>query len=108
MVLPRSGLAAGIRVFPAESVPVIDMEGQRQHIGTVRELGEQLIGRRTGRAALRGEKLDHDRTLTGLRRADGDRQTDRKEKSAGFYHCVRLHQTRRRSRSIERERSDLL
>src|SRR5262249_34490216 len=44
MILAFGGLTAGIGVFPPEPIPVIDMERQRQHIGTVRELGEQLVG----------------------------------------------------------------
>ena len=53
------------RIFPADIVPVIDMEGERQHVAPHRKLAEKRIGRRTGAAALRGEEFDHDRILVG-------------------------------------------
>jgi len=43
-VLTLGRLVAGIRVLPAEPVPVIDVKRQGQHIGTAREFGEQLVG----------------------------------------------------------------
>jgi hypothetical protein len=48
-------------IAPAELVPVIDMEGQGQHVGTARQFPELRVRRRTGTAALRCEKLDDSR-----------------------------------------------
>ena len=47
-VLPPCRIGAGKRVLPAEPVPVIDVERQRQDIGSAGQLGEQGIGGRAG------------------------------------------------------------
>ena len=68
-------LALGIdlarkRIGPTVIVPVIHMETQREDIRTPRQFTQQLVGARTGRAALGGEQF-HDRQLVlcdGLRR----------------------------------------
>src|SRR3546814_15477317 len=52
-------LCGGEGILPADVVPVVDVERQRQHARLVGQLSEQRIGRRTGAAALRGEQLDH-------------------------------------------------
>jgi hypothetical protein len=44
------------------------MEGQRQHIRTVREFGEQRIRRRTGRASFGGKQFHHDRPFRRIER----------------------------------------
>ena len=90
-VLAPGRLGAGERVFPAEPVPVIDMEGQRQHFRSARQPGEQRIGRRTGRTALGGEQLDHDRAFPRLYRRDAERETKRNAERACLDHAARLH-----------------
>src|SRR5947207_7904062 len=54
------------RALPAELVPVIDVEAERDDIAAPRQLAEQRIGRRAGGAALRSEELDDRRP--GFRR----------------------------------------
>src|SRR5437016_11717801 len=61
------------RILPAELVPVIDVEAERDDIAAPCQLAEQRIGRRAGGAALRGEELDDRRA--GFRRGRrGDRE----------------------------------
>jgi hypothetical protein len=59
------------RVFPAEIVPVVDGEAHHDHRRIARKFAHQLVGRRTRRAALAGEQLDHGARL-GLRLRTGD------------------------------------
>src|SRR5205085_74334 len=62
------------RVLPAELVPVIDVEAERDDIAAPRQLAEQRIGRRAGGTALRGEELDDRRAGFGRgRRHDQER-----------------------------------
>src|SRR3546814_9528433 len=49
-------LCGGEGILPADVVPVVDVERQRQHARLVGQLSEQRIGRRTGAAALRSEE----------------------------------------------------
>jgi hypothetical protein len=54
----------GERIGPAEAVPIIDVEGQRNHRArgpAAAELGKQEVRRRTARASLRGDQLEHHR-----------------------------------------------
>ena len=65
--------AEGVR--PADIVPVVDMVGEPDDIGPVGDVAEQRIGRRTGRAALAGEQLEH-RLGVGLDLGSGRRRGD--------------------------------
>src|ERR1051325_3762112 len=60
------------RVLPAELVPVIDVEAERDDIAAPRQLAEQSIGRRAGGAALRGEQFDDGRAISGSGRHRND------------------------------------
>src|SRR5581483_5373890 len=66
------GLAVGgrckrERVLPAEAIPIGDVEGERQYVApALRELVQIGIGRRAGRATLRGEEFDDDRPISGM------------------------------------------
>ncbi len=59
-LLPLCVLRVCKGIFPADVVPVIHMQGQGDHIRAFGQFGHEFIGGRAGRAALRGEKLDHD------------------------------------------------
>jgi len=54
-------LRRGERVLPAEAVPVIDVEAERDDVASARQFAEQRIGRRAGGASLRGEQFDDGR-----------------------------------------------
>ena len=58
--LAGSGFGRRKRIVPADIVPVIDMERQRDHVVALRELRQVGIRRRAGRTSLRREQLDHD------------------------------------------------
>ena len=59
------------RVLPAEIIPIIDRETERNQARVLAEVAEQLVGRRTGRAALAGEQLDDGARLGTENRRDG-------------------------------------
>jgi hypothetical protein len=67
--LPVASLAIGgrlqrKRVLPVQVVPVGHVKGERQDVGAlVGQLIQKGVGRRARRAALRGEKLHHDRPV---------------------------------------------
>ena len=46
------------RVLPAQIIPIVDGQAQRDQRRIARQLAEQLVGGRTGRAALAGEQFD--------------------------------------------------
>ena len=56
------------RVLPAEIIPVADVKAERDHVAAPRQFAQQPVGRRAGRAALRGEQLDDDRAAVGASR----------------------------------------
>ena len=60
-VLARGEGRLGKGVGPADIVPVIDMQRQRDHVLAGRQFPDHRIGGRTGRTTLRGEKLHHHR-----------------------------------------------
>ena len=64
--LPVGRGLARERILPAEVVPVTDVKAERQDVALSRQLAQQRVGRRAGRAALRGEELDHDRPRIGV------------------------------------------
>ena len=61
LALARGVRGAGEAVFPAESVPVVDMESQRHRVGLGRDARQPAVGRRAGVATFRGVQLDHRR-----------------------------------------------
>ena len=61
--LPRGVPRPAEGVLPAEIVPVVDVQRQRDHPVEPGELGQQRIRRRAGRAALAGEEFEHHRSL---------------------------------------------
>src|SRR5580704_16267710 len=68
VVLALGCLSQRKRVLPAQPVPISDVKRERQHVvAAVRHLVQVGVGRRTGRAALRGEQLNDDRTLRRAR-----------------------------------------
>ncbi len=58
-ILALGVLLAAQRVLPAEIIPVVDVIGQCDDVLPGHEVGEKLVGRRAGTAALVGEELDH-------------------------------------------------
>ena len=66
-MLPFNMLARTERVFPADIVPVADMETQRQNAGLISQIGQKPVGRRASRAALRGLELNHREALIRMR-----------------------------------------
>ncbi len=50
---------AGEGVAPAEIVPVVDRQAERDDVPALRQLAQNLVGRRTARATLAGEQLDN-------------------------------------------------
>jgi hypothetical protein len=59
VILPVGVVLVAQRVLPTEIVPVIDVVGERDDVVLGCQLGKESVGRRTGIAALAGEKLDH-------------------------------------------------
>jgi len=55
--LPRRMRRIGERILPAEIIPVIDRQAERDDAGFDRKLAQQLVRRGTGRAALAGEQF---------------------------------------------------
>jgi hypothetical protein len=53
-------------VLPADVVPVIHMQSQRDHVVALCDLAQNAVGGRAGRTSLRGEQLDHHRPV-GMR-----------------------------------------
>jgi hypothetical protein len=63
------------RILPADIVPVVDVQAERQHVLPRCQLAEIGVGRRAGVAALAGEQLDHHRpALLGMRRGHPSQQ----------------------------------
>jgi len=62
LALPHGKLGSPERVFPADVVPVVDVERERHHLIGPEALGEErrqpVIGRRAGIAAFGGIQLD--------------------------------------------------
>ncbi len=73
--LPRGEGWAGEGILPAQIIPVIDVQRERDHPRLLGELAQQRIGGRAGRAALAGEKLDHHRRGLGADRPAAGRAT---------------------------------
>src|SRR5207248_3100143 len=55
----------GKRVAPAEVIPIIDVERNRDHAFRALKLFHESVRRRTGRTALAREELDHNRPRSG-------------------------------------------
>ena len=56
-------LGGAEHILPADIIPVVDMQRQRDDIAAIGKPGQDLIRRRAGRTALRGIKLHHHGTL---------------------------------------------
>jgi len=72
-------------VYVLKGWVVFEYEGQGEHIRPHGQLGQILIGRRTGRTALRGIKLDHHRWFIGgrLGRDQGSQNAEKPEDGGG-------------------------
>src|SRR6056297_1214126 len=58
-LLPRGEGPLGKDILPPDVVPVVHVQGQRDHVVPFTQLRQDFIRRRTGGTALRGEQLDH-------------------------------------------------
>jgi len=58
-------IGAGEAVLPADVIPVIDVDRQRQQVVALGQLTEEGVGRWARRAALRGIELDHGQVFLG-------------------------------------------
>ena len=91
----------GEGVLPADVVPIVDVEGERDHVLAPRQLAEIGIRRRAGAATLRGVELDDDRRRVGGRRhrrvgrdggngGDGDRDERERGRYEGTMHWPKI------------------
>jgi hypothetical protein len=59
-LLTRAPRGARPRIDPAQAIPVVDVERQRDHVGAIaRQLAQHALGGRARAAALRREQLGH-------------------------------------------------
>jgi hypothetical protein len=99
--IQRAGIAAlapgeigmGEGVLPADIVPVVDVEGERDHVLAPRQLAEEGVGGRAGAAALRGEKLHHHRgaRLAGRDGGAGEIGSEHGQRGRGGRNAQRGH-----------------
>ena len=78
--LPRGILRIAQRVAPAEIVPIVDMQRERDHVGSLGKLREEAVGGDAGGAALAGEEL-HDRLWRGRLRTGGARHRRERDRA---------------------------
>src|SRR5581483_7240299 len=69
-LLARGETRIGERILPAEIIPVVYRHAERDDRGILGEFADDLVGGRTGRAALRGEQLHHRARIGGMSRSD--------------------------------------
>ncbi len=80
-LLPGGEVRRGERVLPADVVPVVHGQGERDDAGTMGETRQHRVRWRAGRATLAREEFDHARRFAGDGGARDERETGRQGES---------------------------